>query len=124
MTDKTAERVERANGRVVLGEAKQPLRNGSMQYVLCWEAALIPAKECEGGGWYSSHPTERHWAIRYWLEHKGQPGLQWPPKVADSYSGSLDAQRPLADRIADIVEREKKRRGLGAALRTKGQTDG
>ena len=105
----------RAEGRVVLGEAKQPLRNGSCQHVLCWEAALVPAKVCEGGGYYSLHPTERHWAIRWWLEHKGRPGWQWPPKSADSYAGAV--QEPLEARVNKIVEDERRKRGFAAILR-------
>lgn len=72
------------SGSIYIGEAKQAMRNGSRSFILKWEAVERPMRVCEGGGWYSGHPTKKAWVFRSWMEHKSAPGWNWP-EVADSY---------------------------------------
>jgi hypothetical protein len=95
----------RQTGRIILGRLGTPLRNGSHEVVLRWEARLLPARECEGGGWYSAHPTKRVWQVWYAPEHKSaQPRFD---KVASFHAtDDLDAQ------LSEIAAREMQRYGF------------
>lgn len=81
-------------GEIVIGQMSSPLRNGSRTLVMKWEATRRPVKVCEGGGWYSAHPTATAWVFRSWLAHKSTPSWAWP-KVADERDVNLN----------DLIER-------------------
>lgn len=77
-------------GEVVLGRLGSPLRDGSYDVIMCWDAVLRPVRECEGGGWYSYSRTHNAWTLRIWLKHKRAPGYAFP-KGADECDADLEA---------------------------------
>lgn len=98
--------VKIAAGTIVLGELPEPMRDGNREVALCWEAKLLPARVCEGGGWYSAHPTEQRWEVRSWMRHKGAPGGDWPSVAGAGASGDLEAE------LARIEASARKRYGF------------
>jgi hypothetical protein len=101
-----ADGLSSANGVERIGVVAHPLRNGSHFLELHWEAIRLPAKVCEGGGWYSAHPTERRWSFRSWMAHKSRPGWAWP-KISDRYESDPDA--PLSALACAAVDDAKRR---------------
>jgi hypothetical protein len=79
-----------AEGSIAIGTMPSPMRNGSRDLILKWQAVRRPVRVCEGGGWYSAHPTETAWCFRSWMEHKLAPGWAWP-KMAEEGDGDLEA---------------------------------
>ena len=91
---------ERKSGRVLIGVLGQPMRNGSREVWLRWEARLLPKRVCEGGGWYSAHPTRKVWQLWTGLEHKRHaPHFE---KVAD-FHASDDLEAQLAERVERVT---------------------
>lgn len=79
---------DRCSGTVFVGIMPQLLRDGSNQLIMCWEAERRPVKVCEGGGWYSAHPTKMAWVFRSWMKHRQRPGWTFD-KVADEDNTDL-----------------------------------
>ena len=101
-----AERV--MGGRIWIGNAKQPLRNGSTEIWMQWEARLLPARVCEGGGWYSASRTDKAWSLRTRMEHKNQ-GLYFD-KVADPQAP--ETVEALFERLAEVTAFTAKKYGF------------
>lgn len=93
------------SGRVLLGTLGQPLRNGSCEVWLAWEARIVPERVCEGNGWYSPHPTRKVWHVWSGLEHKrSQPRF---PDIGEAHdTADLDA------RLQEIIERAARSYGF------------
>lgn len=103
---------ERKTGRVLIGTLGQPMRNGSCEVWLQWEARLLPARICEGGGWYSASTSRKAWQLWTGLEHKGHaPHFD---KVADFRAS--ETVEGLEAQLAERVERFARQYGFRRAL--------
>jgi hypothetical protein len=58
------------------GEATSPNKLTGFDIFIRWEAALVPLRECEGNGWYTTSHTERGWSFRWKALHKGWFGTK------------------------------------------------
>lgn len=93
------------SGRIVLGMLDAPMRNGLREVVLVWEARLLPKRVCEGGGWYSAHPTKRAWQVWYDFEHKAA-------KPRFDTIASFHATSDLQSQLDAITVQEMRRYGF------------
>lgn len=78
-----------------IGKARNPNKVTGDDILLRWEAALVPLRECEGGGWYTESRTERGWSFRWKLVHRG-----WYGSCLD---GSTWNTKPLEELLEDAI---------------------
>lgn len=78
-----------------MGRAASPNKHTGHDIFIEWRAKLVPLRECEGGGWYTTSTTRKGWAFSYKAAHK----RCWSIGFEDSTWN----EEPLADLLKEAV---------------------
>jgi hypothetical protein len=83
-----------------IGEATTPNKVTGASIFIQWEAALVPLRECEGGGWYTKSRTETGWSFRWKPVHKG-----WFGSVLDDSTWNTASLEDLVEKAVREAHR-------------------